>query len=171
MKTSRRGFLGTTAALPALAWTPPQPATSPSPRPAGDSSFDPWVEVHAANLKANVAEIARRVDGRPILAVAKNNGYGLGVVNVARLLEGEAAIAGFAVVKMHEACAARDAGVKKPVLLMGPFDEQNLGEILQAAAERGVFVRIDMEDSPWVDTTLNLYRKMRQLGMDTGGSG
>jgi proline dehydrogenase len=47
--------------------------------------------------------------------------------------------------------------------------DQNLQDILQAAAERGVFVRIDMEDSPWVDTTLSLYRKMRAAGFENVG--
>ncbi|UYN91832.1 MAG: proline dehydrogenase family protein [Anaerolineales bacterium] len=47
--------------------------------------------------------------------------------------------------------------------------EGNLRQILQAAKERQVFVRIDMEDSPWVDTTLALYRKMRAEGFDNVG--
>ncbi len=47
--------------------------------------------------------------------------------------------------------------------------ESNLRQILQAANERQVFVRIDMEDSPWVDTTLTLYRKMRAEGLDNVG--
>lgn len=38
---------------------------------------------------------------------------------------------------------------------------ENLQRILQCARDSGSFVRIDMEDSPWVDTTLGLYRKMR----------
>lgn len=37
----------------------------------------------------------------------------------------------------------------------------NLVLILECARDLGNFVRIDMEDSQWVDTTLNLYRKMR----------
>jgi alanine racemase len=92
------------------------------------SSFDPWVEVHRGNLAHNVAEIRKRAGNRPILAVIKNNGYGAGVANVARLLEPSEAIQGFAVVKLQEAAALRDAGIRKPVLLMGPFDEQNLEE-------------------------------------------
>jgi alanine racemase len=92
------------------------------------SSFDPWVEVHRANLAHNVAEIEKRVEKRPILAVIKNNGYGAGVANVAGLLEPSKAIEGFAVVKLQEAVALRDAGIRKPVLLMGPFDERNLEE-------------------------------------------
>ena len=35
-----------------------------------------------------------------------------------------------AVVKLHEAVALRDAGVRKQVLLMGPFDEANLEEMV-----------------------------------------
>ena len=47
---------------------------------------------------------------------------------MARLLEPPAAIYGFAVVKLAEALALREAGVRKPVLLMGPFDEAGLEE-------------------------------------------
>jgi proline dehydrogenase len=38
---------------------------------------------------------------------------------------------------------------------------QNLERILTYAKERDNFVRIDMEDSPWVDQTLGLYQRMR----------
>src|SRR5439155_16834453 len=103
----------------------------PAPTVAGrHSSFDPWVEIDAANLRHNVGEIHRRAGGRPILAVIKNNGYGAGVVNVAKVLEPLAPIAGFAVVKLHEAVTLRDAGVRKPVLLLGPFDTRELDDIV-----------------------------------------
>lgn len=93
---------------------------------SASASFDPWVEVYTANLQWNVQAIARLVSGRPILAVIKNNGYGLGVANVARILEPLDRIAGFAVVKLHEAVSLRDSGVKKPILWMGPGDERDL---------------------------------------------
>ena len=99
--------------------------------PVHDSSFDPWVEIDAANLRHNIAEIHRRVDGRPILAVIKNNGYGTGIANVARVLDSLTPIAGFAVVKLHEALALRAAAVRKPILLMGPFDARELPEIVR----------------------------------------
>jgi alanine racemase len=69
------------------------------------------------------------VDRRPILAVIKNNGYGLGVANVARLLDDDSRIAGYAVVKLHEAMTLRDAGVRKPILLMGPFTDAELTDV------------------------------------------
>ncbi len=127
MKSSRRSFLKAGLALPILRGASPALATVAS----GDSSFDPWVEIHSGNLRHNVEEIRRRVAARPILAVIKNNGYGMGVANAARLLEPQSAIAGFAVVKLREAVALRDAGVRKPILLMGPFDEKNLEEAVR----------------------------------------
>lgn len=38
---------------------------------------------------------------------------------------------------------------------------ENLHAILGCTSQRGIFVRLDMEDVPWVDTTLRLYRRMR----------
>src|SRR6267143_6914311 len=129
MKSSRRSFLEAGLALPAILNTVPtltaasQAAKSVATK---DSSFDPWVEIHRENLRHNVQEVSRRAGARPILAVIKNNGYGTGVANVAQLVEPQSEIFGFAVVKFHEAMSLRDAGVQKPVLLMGPFDDKNL---------------------------------------------
>jgi proline dehydrogenase len=47
---------------------------------------------------------------------------------------------------------------------------ESLAKILKYAQERGIFVRLDMEDSPWVDTTLELYRIMRfERGFENTG--
>ena len=130
MKHSRRAFLEAGLALPAVLSSTPElvAAESSTPVSSQDSSFDPWIEIHRENLRHNVGEISRRVSGRPILAVIKNNGYGMGVANVAQLLEPQPEIFGFAVVKLHEAFSLRDAGIRKPILLLGPFDEQNLAD-------------------------------------------
>jgi len=136
MKPSRRSFLEAGFVLPAaLAANPSLLATSLSSEAAAskDSSFDPWVEIHRENLRHNVKEISRRAASRPILAVIKNNGYGTGVTNVAQLLEPQSEIFGFAVVKLHEAVSLRDAGIRKPILLLGPFDEQNLEDAVARA--------------------------------------
>jgi alanine racemase len=125
---SRRAFLKAAAIGPISFGLP----TAAAPAAAGlrDSSFDPWIEIDAAALRQNVATIRRRVGGRPILAVIKNNGYGAGVVNVARILDPLEEVAGFAVVKLHEAVTLRDAGVSKPILLLGPFAATELPDIV-----------------------------------------
>src|SRR5687767_13464733 len=101
MKSSRRAFLAAGAAIPMAAGTRAA-ANAFEPAAPGQidaterthSSYDPWVEVHAAHLRANVTAVHQRVK-RPVLAVIKNNGYGAGVANVARILEPLDAIAGF----------------------------------------------------------------------------
>jgi alanine racemase len=124
VRLTRRDLLVSAAALTARPRS--APAQAPASAPAG---FDPWVEVHAGHLRHNVTEVARAAKGQPILAVVKNNGYGLGGPTVARLLEPSAAVAGFAVVKRQEAEALRDAGVVKPVLLMGPLGTDEITDL------------------------------------------
>lgn len=47
---------------------------------------------------------------------------------------------------------------------------ENLCRILEYATERGNFVRIDMEDSACVDSTLEMYRRMREdCGLTNSG--
>lgn len=38
------------------------------------------------------------------------------------------------------------------------------------ANERGIFIRMDMEDSPTVDATLRIYRRLREAGHDNTGT-
>ena len=46
---------------------------------------------------------------------------------------------------------------------------ENVGALVDHAAERGNFVRIDMEHSSVVDATLRIYRRLRESGRDNVG--
>lgn len=48
------------------------------------------------------------------------------------------------------------------LLLDEEFCYQNVRRIVEAARERGNFVRIDMEDSPVTTATLDIYRRLRE---------
>src|SRR5260370_408563 len=169
MRRTRRSFLEARRALPAFRDTAPalaEAAREAEPAVSKDSSFDPWVELHRENLRHNVQEISRRVEGRPILAVIKNNGYGAGVTNIAQLLEPQNEIFGFAVVKLHEAMSLRDAGLRKPVLLLGPFDEKNLED----AAARNIMPMVYTLQGPALDKVAAKLQKPVPLHIciDTG---
>jgi alanine racemase len=87
--------------------------------------FDPWIEVDTAALAFNAKTVSRLAGGRPLLAVIKNNAYGLGLTTVASVIEPMAEIKGFAVVKAAEAIALRDAGITKPILLLALFSDRD----------------------------------------------
>ena len=128
MHASRRTALKMAPALAGAGWT------SMTARGASaaieESSLDPWVEVRGDNVRHNVAAISRRVSGRPIMAVIKNNGYGAGITNIGRLLDPLPEIEALAVVKLQEAMALRDAGLRKPILLMGPYTDRELEDVV-----------------------------------------
>lgn len=93
-------------------------------------SFDPWLEIDAAALRHNAEYLARRAGGRPIIAVAKNNAYGLGLEVAGPILDGLTQVTMLAVVRPDEALALRRANVRKPILLMGPASEEELLELV-----------------------------------------
>ena len=47
---------------------------------------------------------------------------------------------------------------------------ENVKAVVEEAARLGSFVRIDMEDSPWVDATLRAYRRLRAESLDAVGT-
>ena len=77
-----------------------------------------WVEIDRAALLANLAAFRRRVGPRVKLCpVIKANAYGHGLREVARLCAPHSGF--FAVGSLEEALALRDAGIRKPVLILG----------------------------------------------------
>jgi len=49
------------------------------------------------------------------------------------------------------------------------FAYGNIRELALKARELGVFMRIDMENTPYTDATLDVYRKLREEGIDNVG--
>src|SRR4051812_50091120 len=94
-------------------------------------------EIDLAAVRANVAELRRRVGEAAVMAVVKADGYGHGMLPCAR-----AAIAGGAswlgVAFIEEAVTLRDAGIDVPVLawLLSPHSD------LRPAALRPIDVSV-----------------------------
>jgi proline dehydrogenase len=49
------------------------------------------------------------------------------------------------------------------------FGYENIKELITKAKEYGLWVRLDMENSPYTDMTLDLYKKLRNEGFDNVG--
>lgn len=68
----------------------------------------------------NLRQVHRNTAGHTqIMAVIKADGYGHGAVPIARKLEGEGCLWGFAVATPQEAYELREAGIRKRILILG----------------------------------------------------
>ncbi|MDA1098382.1 MAG: alanine racemase [Proteobacteria bacterium] len=102
----------------------------PDNDPAALSRHPTWMEIDAAALRHNLAEVRRRVmDGVQIIASVKANAYGHGIQPVARILAA-AGVDMLATGSFAEACALRDAGVRVPVLLLAGALPEAMGAVL-----------------------------------------
>lgn len=144
MTISRRNMLAATG----LALAGAKAATTATPNeakgPAG-SGFDPWLEIDAAALQHNAQTLAKLAGGRPILAVTKNNAYGLGLETAGPLLDVLPEVWGFGVVRPVEALALRAAGVRKPVLLMGPASAEEAEELVRRDVRLAPYTTADAD--------------------------
>lgn len=112
----------------------PEPSFASAQTPPPDR-FDPWVEVDPQALAYNVEVLSGLVGGRPILAVIKNNAYGLELVTAGKILEALPQVWGLAVVKTEAALALKAAGIRKPVVLMALFGETDGPELVAAGGD------------------------------------
>ena len=106
--------------------------------------FDPWIELDRAAWTHNVREAARLAGGRPILAVVKNNAYGLGDRAVGPLLADMPQVGGIAAVRVEEALTMREEGVTKPIVVMAEGSEDEIEEL----ARHDVLPSVWLDDAP-----------------------
>ena len=138
MGMTRRDVLAGVAVAPLVgAFGAAARSATTSSNPAADS-FDPWLEIDTASFRRNIDTISGLSGERPIMAVIKNNAYGLGLTTVAAILEPFPEVHGFAVVKTSEALALRAAGIMKPVLLMGLFSDSDGAELVRQKIQLSV---------------------------------
>ena len=85
-----------------------------------------WTEIDLGRLRRNVQLIRRDLPERVrLLAVVKDEAYGHGALDVARVAVEEGAW-GFGLSTLEEAMALRDAGITAPLLLLGERQEAEL---------------------------------------------
>jgi alanine racemase len=89
-----------------------------------------WAEIDCAALQHNAAVVRNRIGSAELLAVVKANGYGHGMVGVARALANHVQL--FGVANLEEAIALREA-LPHPIVILGPA----LPNEMSAIAKRG----------------------------------
>jgi len=114
-------------------------------RPGGHASgFDPWIEIIADAFRHNVREVSRLARGTPIMAVIKNNAYGLGDEVIGPIVAGCPEVAALACTRVSEAIALRRAGIRKPILNMSEISEEEIAELVR----HNVWPSVWLDDAP-----------------------
>ena len=112
-------------------------------------------------IHANVAEQTQ------VVAVVKADGYGHGAVPIARKVEHLPYIWGFACATVEEGVSLREAGIQKPVLILGYTFEEHY-DIMCSMDIIPVVFETDMAKK-MSDTAVKLGKKMEvHLAVDTG---
>ena len=120
-----------------------------------ETRFDPWIEIDRTAFRGNVRAASALAGGRPILAVVKNNAYGLGDRTVGPLLAEMPEVGAIACVRVEEALAMRSVGVTKPIVVMAECSEEEMAEL----------VRHDVLPSVWLDDASGrIARVARRVG-------
>lgn len=129
-----------------------------------------YAQIDLDAVTANAVHMKKHMDpATRMICVVKTNAYGHGSVPVARCLEEQEFVLGFAVATAEEAEELREAGIRKPILILGytfpysyralirreirftVFREDMLYELSAAACEEGIAARVHIK----VDTGMN----------------
>ena len=77
--------------------------------------------------------------GTQVIAVIKTDGYGHGAVEIAKWTEHYEYIWGFAVAAFSEAEELREAGIRKPILILGYSFEENYEQMVEMQIRPAIF--------------------------------
>ena len=114
-------------------------------------------------LRSNLDTVRSRAPGSHVLAVIKANAYGHGLVPTALALTNADA---FAVARLEEGMALREAGVTQPIVLLeGVFEEEQL---IEAAVHRFEMVVHDPLQVALLEAFRGSFRFILWLKVDTG---
>ena len=131
-------------------------------------------EVNLEALRSNLRVVERHAAGARVWAVLKADGYGHGAPAVARTLE-RAGASGFCVALLEEGIELREAGIRKPILVMGGYYANSHAELIARGLVPVVYdieqvegfarlVRSDQVPGP-IEVHLKIDTGMARLGV------
>ena len=91
------------------------------------------VEANFSSMKAKLKDSVR------MIAVIKTDAYGHGAEAIAQLVQPYDYLWGFAVATVEEACKLRDAGIRKPILILGFVFPEDYDTIVKNSLRPAVF--------------------------------
>ena len=134
-----------------------------------------WAEISLGNLEHNYRALRACAPDSRFVGTVKANAYGHGAVPVARRLVGLGTDY-LAVAGLDEAAELRQAGIRAPILILGPTPEEYAGELLEYDLTQAVqdlpYARALSQAAAAADKPLKIHVKadtgMSRLGFVCG---
>jgi alanine racemase len=105
--------------------------------------FKVWVEIHKANIGKNIKTFKGLIGKKTQLwAVVKSNAYGHGLLTFSKTAH-ELGVQGFCVDSVVEGLKLRSAGIRAPILVLGP----SLPHLAREAADHDIQVTISNREA------------------------
>ena len=127
-----------------------------------------WAEVDLDAIWENMVHMKENIaENTKILAVIKTDGYGHGGVPIAKLLEQLDFRVGYAAATYEEAHVLREAGVKKPILILGYTFPYCYEELIREEIRPAVYRRDTVEELAAAAAKVGQKAKVH-IKVDTG---
>lgn len=127
-----------------------------------------WAEVDLDAIWENMVHMKENIaENTKILAVIKTDGYGHGGVPIAKMLEQLEFMFGYAAATYEEAHVLREAGVKKPILILGYTFPYCYEELIREEIRPAVYRRDTVEELAAAAAKVGKKAKVH-IKVDTG---
>ena len=127
-----------------------------------------WAEVDLDAIWENMVHMKENIaENTKILAVIKTDGYGHGGVPIAKMLEQLDFMFGYAAATYEEAHVLREAGVKKPILILGYTFPYCYEELIREEIRPAVYRRDTVEELAAAAAKVGKKAKVH-IKVDTG---
>ena len=127
-----------------------------------------WAEVDLDAIWENMVHMKENIaENTKILAVIKTDGYGHGGVPIAKMLEQLDFMFGYAAATYEEAHVLREAGVKKPILILGYTFPYCYEELIREEIRPAVYRRDTVEELATAAAKVGQKAKVH-IKVDTG---
>lgn len=129
-----------------------------------------WAEIDLDVFLKNLDSMERNIEpGTALIGVIKTDGYGHGAVPLAREMEKDPGVGGFAVATAEEGSVLRRAGISKPILVLGYTFPSSYEQMVEEQICAAVFTDEMLEQMS--AAALRLGKRMTvHIAVDTGMS-
>ena len=101
-----------------------------------------WAEIDLDAIAFNIESIKKNISiNTQIVAVIKADGYGHGAIPIAKMLESDSHVWGYAVATATEAMELRNSGIKKPILILSYTFVSDYRELIENEVRIAVFTQ------------------------------